>query len=274
LSVESAPEKTVNGGASKAPAHIEVRNLTVGYGDLVVQRNLNFKIQRGEVFVIMGGSGCGKSTVLRNLVGLAEPMAGEVFYDGVSFTKAEAGVRDQMLRHFGILYQGGALWGSMTLAENVGLPLEEFTDLTPRQIRAVASLKLALVGLKGSEDSYPSEISGGMRKRAAIARAISLDPEILFFDEPSAGLDPVTARLLDDLILELRDSLEATIVVVTHELASIFAIANNSIFLDAESRTMIASGNPKELLANSKDPKVQRFLTRGRAGGETAVSHG
>jgi phospholipid/cholesterol/gamma-HCH transport system ATP-binding protein len=272
--VESAPEKTANGGASKAPAHIDVRDLTVGYGDFVVQRNLNFKIRRGEVFVVMGGSGCGKSTVLRNLVGLAEPMAGEVFYDGVSFTKAEAEVRDQMLRHFGILYQGGALWGSMTLAENVGLPLEEFTDLTPRQIRDVASLKLALVGLKGSEDSYPSEISGGMRKRAAIARAIALDPEILFFDEPSAGLDPVTARLLDDLILELRDSLEATIVVVTHELASIFAIANDSIFLDAESRTMIASGDPKELLANSKDPKVQRFLTRGRAGGETAVSHG
>jgi phospholipid/cholesterol/gamma-HCH transport system ATP-binding protein len=272
--VESAAEKTADGGASTAPPHIEVRNLTVGYGDFVVQRNLNFRIRRGEVFVIMGGSGCGKSTVLRNLVGLMEPMAGEVFYDGVSFTKAEAEVRDQMLRHFGILYQGGALWGAMTLAENVGLPLEEFTDLTPRQIRDVSSLKLALVGLKGSEDLYPSEISGGMRKRAAIARAISLDPEILFFDEPSAGLDPVTARLLDDLILELRDSLEATIVVVTHELASIFAIANDSIFLDGESRTMIASGNPKELLANSKDPKVQRFLTRGRAGGETAVSHG
>ena len=271
--MESAEEKTINGGGG-APAHIEVRNLTVGYGDFVVLRNLNFKVRRGEVFVIMGGSGCGKSTVLRSLIGLMEPMAGEVFYDGVSFTRAEAEERERMLRHFGILYQGGALWGSMTLAENVGLPLEEFTDLTPRQIRDVASLKLALVGLRGSEDSYPSEISGGMRKRAAIARAISLDPEILFFDEPSAGLDPVTARLLDDLILELRDSLEATIVVVTHELASIFAIANNSIFLDGETRTMIASGDPKDLLANSKDPKVRTFLTRGRAGGETAVSHG
>ncbi|HKV55399.1 MAG TPA: ATP-binding cassette domain-containing protein, partial [Candidatus Binataceae bacterium] len=173
----------------------------------------------------------------------------------------------------GILYQGGALWSSMTLAENVGLPLGEFTDLTPAQIREIASLKLAFVGLKGFEDYYQSQISGGMQKRAGLARAIALDPEVLFFDEPSAGLDPISSRLLDDLILELRDSLGATIVVVTHELASIFTIGNNSVFLDAESRTMIASGDPKELLAHSTDPIVHRFLTRGAQEKESA-SHG
>src|SRR5229473_1087701 len=260
--MESAPEKTANGGASKAPAHIDVRDLTVGYGDFVVQRNLNFKIRRGEVFVVMGGSGCGKSTVLRNLVGLAEPMAGEVFYDGVSFTKAEAEVRDQMLRHFGILYQGGALWGSMTLAENVGLPLEEFTDLTPRQIRDVASLKLALVGLKGSEDSYPSEISGGMRKRAGLARALALDPDILFFDEPSAGLDPITSQRLDELILELRDGLGATVILVSHELPSLLAICDDGVFLDADAKTAIGHGAPRHLRDTSTHPTIQAFMRR------------
>jgi phospholipid/cholesterol/gamma-HCH transport system ATP-binding protein len=168
-----------------------------------------------------------------------------------------------MVRRMGVLFQSGALWSSMTLAENVGLPLGEYTDLSPQEIDEIASLKLALVGLKGFEDYYPSQISGGMQKRAGLARAMALDPEILFFDEPSAGLDPISSRLLDDLILELRDSLGATVVVVTHELASIFTIGNNSVFLDAESRTMIAGGDPKELLANSQDMKVRRFLTRG-----------
>jgi phospholipid/cholesterol/gamma-HCH transport system ATP-binding protein len=246
--------------------HIEVRNLTVGYGRFVVLRDINFTVRRGEIFIIMGGSGCGKSTLLRHMLGLHEPLSGEVFYDGVSFTKAAPLERERMLRRFGVLYQGGALWSSMTLAENVGLPLGEFTDLDHDQIREIASLKLALVGLKGFEDYYPSQISGGMQRRAGLARAMALDPEVLFLDEPSGGLDPLTSRLLDDLILQLRESLGATVVVVTHELASIFAIADNSIFLDTESRTQAATGNPRELREHSPDPRVRRFLTRGAAG--------
>jgi phospholipid/cholesterol/gamma-HCH transport system ATP-binding protein len=170
-----------------------------------------------------------------------------------------------MLRRFGILYQSGALWSSMTLAENVALPLGEYTDLSPADIRELVSLKLALVGLAGFEDFYPSEISGGMRKRAGLARAMALDPDILFFDEPSAGLDPISSRLLDDLIRELRDSLGSTVVVVTHELASIFAIGTNGVFLDAESKTMLATGNPTALKQESSNPIVRRFLTRGEA---------
>ena len=247
-------------------AHITVRDLTMAYGSFVLMRDLNFTVRRRDVFVIMGGSGSGKSTLLRHLIGLNEPASGEVLYGSESFTKADPATRERMLRRFGVLYQSGGLWSSMTLAENVGLPLEEFTALSPAQIREVASLKLALVGLKGFEDFYPSQISGGMQKRAGLARAMALDPEILFFDEPSAGLDPVTSRLLDDLILELRESLGATIVVVTHELASIFAIGTNSIFLDTERRTAIASGPPKELRDHSDDPTVRRFLHRGENG--------
>jgi phospholipid/cholesterol/gamma-HCH transport system ATP-binding protein len=243
-------------------AHIEVRNLTMAYGDFVVMRNLNFAVKHGEVFVIMGGSGCGKSTLLRHMIGLIEPAIGDVLYNGASFTHADQAHRDAMLRRFGVLYQGGALWSSMTLAENVGLPLEEFTDLSRDEIRDIACLKLALVGLRGFEDYAPSQISGGMQKRAGLARAMALDPEVLFFDEPSAGLDPISSRMLDDLIVELSKSLGSTIVVVTHELASIFAIATNSIFLDADSRTMIAEGDPKELV-HSGDPRVRTFLTRG-----------
>jgi phospholipid/cholesterol/gamma-HCH transport system ATP-binding protein len=249
-------------GASSA-IHIEVRNLTMAYGGFVLMRNLNFAVRSGDIFIIMGGSGCGKSTLLRHLIGLKEPAMGEILYDGENFSAAAPERRVQMLRGFGVLYQSGALWSSMTLAENVGLPLGEFTDLSPGEIREIASLKLALVGLKGFEDFYPSQISGGMQKRAGLARAMALDPRVLFFDEPSAGLDPVSSRLLDDLILELRDSLGATVVIVSHELASIFAIGNNAVLLDAESRTMIASGDPKELLAHSADPRVRRFLTRG-----------
>ena len=247
-------------------SHITVRDLTMAYGSLVLMENLTFTINRGDVFIIMGGSGCGKSTLMRIMVGLKEPARGQVFYDRVSFWDADPLERERITRRFGILYQAGALWSSMTLAENVALPLEQYTDLNPREVRELVSLKLSLVGLAGFEDFYPSEISGGMRKRAGLARAMALDPEILFFDEPSAGLDPVSARRLDDLILELRDSLGATVVVVTHELASIFAVGNNSVFLDPETRTMIAQGDPKTLLAECQDPKVHEFLTRGEEG--------
>ena len=244
-------------------AHITVRDLTMAYGDFVIQRDLNFTVRRGEIFIIMGGSGCGKSTLLRHLIGLLRPAKGDVFYDGVSFWGADPEERERMTRRFGVLYQSGALWSSMTLAENVGLPLGEYTDLSPSQIREVASLKLALVGLSGFEDYYPSQISGGMKKRAGLARAMAMDPEILFFDEPSAGLDPISSRLLDDLILELKESLGTTVVVVTHELASIFAIGDNAVFLDPETKTMLTVGNPKRLRDESEDPKVRTFLTRG-----------
>jgi phospholipid/cholesterol/gamma-HCH transport system ATP-binding protein len=257
--------------ASAREPHIIVRDLTMAYGSFVLMRDLNFIVRHGDIFIIMGGSGCGKSTLLRHLIGLIEPAKGEILYGKVNFTRADESQRAALLRRFGVLYQGGALWSSMTLAENVALPLSEFTDLTPSQLREIASLKLALVGLKGFEDFYPSQISGGMQKRAGLARAIALDPEVLFFDEPSAGLDPISSRLLDDLILELRESLGATIVVVTHELASLFAIGNNSVFLDAESRTMIASGDPKVLLETSTNPTVRKFLTRGQAGNGAGI---
>lgn len=244
-------------------AHIEVRSLDMAYGDFVVMRDLNFVVRRGDVFIIMGGSGCGKSTLLRHLVGLIRPARGDICYNGDSFTAADDDEREAMLRRFGILYQGGALWSAMTLAENVALPLELYTRLSKKEVREQVRLKLALVGLAGFEEFYPSEISGGMRKRAGLARAMALDPEILFFDEPSAGLDPLSSRRLDDLILELRDSLGTTVVVVTHELPSIFAIGNNSIFLDPLSRTAIAHGDPCYLRDHSKDPKVREFLLRG-----------
>lgn len=254
------PETTrVNG----SQPHIAVHDLTMAYGSFVLMRDVNFAINHGDVFIIMGGSGCGKSTLLRHLIGLNEPAKGEIYYENTNFTRADPGERQRIARRMGVLFQNGALWSSMTLAENVGLVLEEYTDLSPAEIRELASLKLALVGLKGFEDYYPSQISGGMQKRAGLARAMALDPEILLCDEPSAGLDPISSHLLDQLILELRDSLGATVVVVTHELASIFAIGNNSVFLDPESRTIIAGGHPKELLARSQDPKVVRFLTRG-----------
>ena len=247
-------------------SQIVVRDLDMGYGTFILMQDLNFTVNRGDIFIIMGGSGCGKSTLLKILIGLKEPSRGQVFYNGVSFWEMETEERERIMKRFGILYQSGALWSSMTLAENVALPLEQYTNLSPGQIRELVSLKLSLVGLAGFEEFYPSEISGGMRKRAALARAMALDPDILFFDEPSAGLDPVSSRLLDDLILELRDSLGSTIVVVTHELASIFAIGNNSIYLDVDSGTMTASGDPKKLLAESKDPRVRKFLTRGEEG--------
>ncbi|MFQ5961874.1 MAG: ABC transporter ATP-binding protein [Candidatus Methylomirabilales bacterium] len=259
----SSPDMT------QSDIHITVRDVTLAYGKFVIQQNLNFAVRRGEIYIIMGGSGCGKSTVLRSLTGLLRPTKGQVLYDGKNFWDVELEEQERMMRHFGVLYQSGALWSSMTLAENVGLPLGEYTDLTPSQIREVASLKLSLVGLAGFEDYYPSEISGGMKKRAGLARAMALDPEILYFDEPSAGLDPISSRLLDDLILELRDSLGTTVVVVTHELASIFAIGDDSVFLDPETKTMLTTGNPRKLRDESEDPKVHRFLHRGEDGLDT-----
>ena len=248
---------------NQSEAHITIRDVTMAYGSFVVMQDLNFTIKHGDVFIIMGGSGCGKSTLMKIMVGLKSPATGKVLYQDTSFWETSPEEQEQLMRNFGILYQSGALWSSMTLAENLSLPLEQYTELNSSQIREVVSLKLALVGLAGFEEFYPSEISGGMKKRAALARAMALDPEVLFFDEPSAGLDPISARLLDDLIIELSESLGATIVVVTHELASIFAIGNNSVFLDVEKRTMTAGGDPKKLLAESKDPSVRKFLTRG-----------
>jgi phospholipid/cholesterol/gamma-HCH transport system ATP-binding protein len=244
---------------------ITVRNLEMAYSGRLIQRDISFTVRKGEIFMVMGGSGCGKSTLLRHMVGLQRPVSGEVFYRDVDFWGSKPAVRERIMRRFGVLYQGGALWSSMTLVENVALPLEEYTDLGPKEIRELASLKLALVGLVGFEEYYPAEISGGMRKRAGLARAMALDPEILFFDEPSGGLDPVSAKLLDDLIMQLRDSFGTSAVIVTHELASILSIADNSIFLDTDAKTMIAEGNPKELLAESTDPRVRNFLTRGKA---------
>lgn len=246
---------------------IEIQNLTMAYGSHVVMRDINARIKRGSIFVIMGNSGSGKSTLLRNMIGLLSPARGDVLYDGHSFTAMDEDARRAQLRKCGVLFQNGALWSSMTLAENVALPLQEYTDWSAAEVNDIARLKLALVGLNGFEQYYPSQISGGMRTRAGLARAMALDPEILFFDEPSAGLDPITSRNLDQLILELRDSLGATIVVVTHELASIFMIADDSIFLDAETKTMRAQGNPKELLKNTTDAKLKAFLTRGQAAG-------
>ena len=245
---------------------IDVRNLTMAYGDFVIQKDLNFSVKRGDVFVIMGGSGCGKSTLLKIMIGLKRPATGDVYYAGKAFWAAGDVEQAATKRQFGTLFQSGALWSSMTLAENIGLALQQYTELSAAEIRDVAAYKLMLVGLAGFEDYYPNEISGGMRKRAGLARAMALDPEILFFDEPSAGLDPITAKLLDDLILELRDSLGTTIIVVSHELASIFAIANDSIFLDADSKTQLATGDPVYLRDHHPDLVVRNFLQRGKAG--------
>lgn len=245
------------------PAHIEVRDLTLAYGEQVIQAGLDFRVEERGIFIVMGGNGCGKSTLLRHLLGLHRPHHGAVFYRGVDFWQARPEERAAIMRHCGILYQGGALWSSMSLAENVALPLEVHTDLSRQQIKEIVSYKLALVGLAGQENLYPAELSGGMRRRAGLARAMALDPEVLFFDEPSAGLDPINARRLDDLILELRDSLGTTVVVVSHDLASIFAIGEDAVFLDTEARTMIARGNPKELRDHCSDPRVHAFLTRG-----------
>jgi len=236
----------------------------MAYDDHVVMQGLNFVVNKGDIFIVMGGNGCGKTTLMRALVGLQRPARGTVLYSGEDFWHCDDATRERLKHRLGIMFQGGALWSSLTLAENVALPLDEYTDLTPELIAEVVSFKLALVGLAGFEEFYPSQLSGGMRKRAGLARAMALDPEILVIDEPSSGLDPLTARRLDDLIMELRDSLGSTIVVVTHELASILAIGTNSVYLDTDTHSMIATGNPREAI-KSGVPKVRRFLTRGAA---------
>ena len=244
-------------------AHISVRDVTMAYGDFVIQRGLDFDINRGDIFVIMGGSGCGKSTLLKHMLGLITPAQGDILFNGDSFFQATSSEQDAMRRRWGITYQSGGLFSAMTLAENVSLPLQLYTSFDSREMTDIVAYKLSLVGLDGYQNYFPSEISGGMRKRAALARAIALDPEILFFDEPSAGLDPISSRLLDELIVQLKDSIGATVVMVTHELASIFDIATNSVYLDANTRTMIAYGNPVDLRDHSDQPVVRQFLSRG-----------
>lgn len=243
---------------------IEVSNVTMAYGDNVIQKDVSFKVGAGEIFIIMGGSGSGKSTMLRHIIGLNKPAKGQIKIKGVDiWSDAASTARDQTFRDIGVLYQAGALWSSMTLAENVMLPLEEYTAFSRSKMKELASFKLSLVGLGGFENYFPAEISGGMRKRAALARAMALEPSILFLDEPSAGLDPLSARNLDELITQLRDALGTTFVIVTHELASIFAVGTNSVFLDAQTKTVRASGNPSDLLISSTDPYIRSFLSRG-----------
>lgn len=243
---------------------ISVRGLNMSFGSFIVMKDLDFDIREKDIFAIVGESGCGKSTLLRHLIGLIEPAKGSIYYDGESFTEAAEDHRMKFIERFGVMYQSGALWSSMTLAENIAMPIEEITDLSSGEALDLAYYKLALVGLSGFEDYYPSEISGGMKKRVGIARAIALDPEIIFLDEPGSGLDPLSSRRLDELILKLRDTLGSTIVIVTHELESIFAIANNSVFLDAQTRTQGEIGNPVWLRDNSKNDHVRLFYNRGK----------
>ena len=245
---------------------IEVRDLTMKYDERIVMQDINFTVARGEVFVLMGGSGSGKSTLLKHLIGLKQPAKGSILFDGEAFDINDDASRDRVLRHMGVLYQNGALWSGLTLAENVALPLAEFTGLDARTIAETVSLKLALVGLRGFEEFYPSAISGGMRKRAALARAIALDPDVVYFDEPSSGLDPISASRLDDLILELKASFGTTIVIVTHDLDSIFRVADRALFLDIDQKTMTALGPPAELRDNPPNPQVHQFLTRSSVG--------
>jgi len=251
--------------AEPAPAAsaIDVTGLSCGYDGNIVLQDVTFSVPRGEIFFVIGGSGCGKSTLLRNLIGLHQPLAGQVRFHGRSFTDADLATRRSLLKTFGVLYQGGALWTSLTLRQNVALPLEEHTDLSPREVAELSCLKLAQVGLTGFEDYYPAEISGGMKKRAGFARALALDPSIVFLDEPSAGLDPVTSRKLDELVMQVRDTFGTTLVIVSHELASIFGIADRVIMLDREAKGIIAEGAPRELAEQSRDPRVTEFLHRG-----------
>ncbi len=251
---------------------LAVHHLTMAYGERVIMRDLEFQVEPGSVFVIMGPSGCGKSTLLRHLIGLQAPADGEVELFGRSFWGLDEQERAALMRRVGILYQRCGLWSSMTLAENIALPLREYTDLGPAEIADLCECKLALVGLAGFGGYYPSEISGGMQKRAGLARAMALDPEILFFDEPSAGLDPISAHNLDELILELRESLGTTIVVVTHDLDSIFAIATDSIFLDPKTKSILQQASPREMLAHPAAPGIAEFLSRGVPSRPTATT--
>lgn len=244
-------------------AQITVRDLTMAYGDLIIMHDLNFEIADKDIFVIIGSSGCGKSTLLRHLIGLQEPTKGSIHYGEENFTATDPNERRAFMRRFGVMYQSGALWSSLTLGENISMLLEEAGSLEASTVRDLVAYKLALVGLSGFEDFYPAQISGGMKKRAAIARAMALDPDILFLDEPSSGLDPLSSRRLDELILGLRDSQKSTIVIVTHELASIFSIATKALFLDTATKTQGAIGTPCELRDHSDNPAVRLFLNRG-----------
>jgi phospholipid/cholesterol/gamma-HCH transport system ATP-binding protein len=243
---------------------LAVRGVTLAFGPKVIQHDLSFDVRRGSIFALMGGSGCGKSTVLKSLVGLLRPRAGRILVDNEDYWAAPEARRTEIGRRFGVLFQSGALWSSLTVGENVALPLQMFTKLPPAAIRRLVALKLALVGLEQAIDQFPSDISGGMKKRAGLARALAMDPDVLFFDEPSAGLDPITSSRLDDLILNLRDGLGATIIIVSHELPSLFAIADDGVFLDAQTRTAIAHGAPAVLRDTCPDPQVEAFMRRER----------
>ena len=239
---------------------IEVRNLTCGYADQVILQDVSFDVYAGELLFIIGRSGCGKSTLLRCLIGLLKPFRGDIFYSGRSFISADVTQRREILKTFGVLYQNNALWSSMTLAENVSLPLEEHASLSRADREEIVALKLSEVGLAGSEALYPSELSGGMKKRAALARSLALDPPIAFFDEPSEGLDPITSREMDRLILQVRDLLGTTMVIVSHQLSSIFRLADRVLFLDRPTQGILAEGKPRELAAKSKEQRVREFL--------------
>ncbi len=241
---------------------IQVKDLVGGYGDTVILQDVTFDVYKGEIFIILGGSGCGKSTMLKYMVGLVKPFSGNVWVDGVDIATAEEDEYQNALRSFGVMYQNGALFGSMNLMENICLVLEEFTDLPREGMEAIAQMRLNQVGLGNAADKMPSDLSGGMRKRAAIARAMALDPKILFLDEPSAGLDPITSSQMDDLIIQLSRSLNITFVIVTHELPSIFKVADRCIMLDRNVKTIVATGKPQELQANSDNPWVRQFFNR------------
>lgn len=241
---------------------IEVTDLTIGYGSKIVLKKMNFHVNKSEIFGILGGSGCGKSTLLKNMIGLYQPFAGDIEVLGQSMVKCDDDERRALMRKLGVTYQGGALFGSMTVAENIALPLQEYTQKTPKEITAVINEKLKMVDLEGTGALMPAELSGGMRKRAGLARAMALDPSLLFFDEPSAGLDPITSAELDRLIKRLRDDLGTTFVIVTHDLDSVFSIANRVIMLDKETKEIVADGPPSALKDNSENDWVREFLSR------------
>ncbi|HEY1412952.1 MAG TPA: ATP-binding cassette domain-containing protein [Rhodopila sp.] len=252
---------------------LAVRGVTLAFGPKVIQHDLSFDVHRGSIFAVMGGSGCGKSTVMKALTGLLRPTWGTTLVDGEDYWAGTEARRTEIGRRFGVLFQSGALWSALTVGENVALPLRMFTRLDDAAIRRLVRLKLSLVGMEHAIEQLPSELSGGMRKRAGLARALALDPDVLFFDEPSAGLDPITSSRLDDLILNLRNGLGATIVIVSHELPSLFAIADDGVFLDAETKTAIAHGSPAELRDTCPDPQVEAFMRRERPEALTAEKH-